>query len=298
MKFILPSDTFNSSQLTTRNILKQSKNQEIRELYKATAPKNIEADTLFHQEKPKNPKDRLVKKTVNKILHDMKGLKELNTIIDSISQQCSCSSINQWQKVCERLPQNIFIFVRKAIILQLANNTNLFRRKKVLSSDCGLCNTNKQTQLHMLKNCPEAVSNGRYTWRHDFILFTICHYLTALENFGFKSFADLAAFKNSEILFHGPRPDIVVKKGNKLTVIELSCCYETNFVKTCNYKVKRYSKLQDLCVDKNIRVTELYVEVFSLGFLPKTSKNLEISASNVMRMMEKLSEVALSSYLH
>ena len=92
MKFTLPSDTYNSSQLTTRNILKQSKNPEIRDLYKATAPKNIEADTLLHQDKPKNPKDRLVK---NKILDDVKGLKEQNTIIDSILQQCSCSSINQ-----------------------------------------------------------------------------------------------------------------------------------------------------------------------------------------------------------
>ena len=56
----------------------------------------------------------------------MIGLKEQNAIIDFISQQCSCSSINQWQKVCKGLPQNIFIFVRKAIILQLANTTNLF----------------------------------------------------------------------------------------------------------------------------------------------------------------------------
>ena len=95
MKFTLPSDTYNSSQLTTRNMLKQSKNPEMRDLYKATVPKNIEADTLPHQNKPKIPKDRLVNKTVNKILDDMKGLKEQNAIIDSISQQCSCSSINQ-----------------------------------------------------------------------------------------------------------------------------------------------------------------------------------------------------------
>ena len=93
----------------------------------------------------------------------MKGLKGQNTITDSIPKQCSCSSINQWQKICEGLPQNIFIFVRKAMILQLANNTNLFRWKKVISSDCGWCNTNKQTQLYM-PNCPEAVRNGKYTW--------------------------------------------------------------------------------------------------------------------------------------
>ena len=127
MKFTLPSDTYNSSQLKTRNILKQSKTPEIRNLYEATAPKNIEADTLLYQGKPKNPKDRLVNKAVNKILDEMKGLKEQNSIIDSIAQQCSCRSINQWQKVCEELPQNILVFVRKAIILQLANNTNLFR---------------------------------------------------------------------------------------------------------------------------------------------------------------------------
>ena len=54
----------------------------------------------------------------------MKGFKEQNTFIDSMSQQRSCSSMSQWQKVCEGLPQNIVIFVPKALILQLAYNTN------------------------------------------------------------------------------------------------------------------------------------------------------------------------------
>ena len=71
---------------------------------------------------------------MNKIVDGIKGLKEQNTIIDSISPQCSCS-VNQWQKVCEGLPENIFIFVHKPIILQLANNKNLFRWKNVFSSD-------------------------------------------------------------------------------------------------------------------------------------------------------------------
>ena len=196
MKFTLPYGTYNSSSLITRNILQQSKNLEISSLYETTAPKSIEPDTLLHLGKPKNPKSRLVNKIVNKILDDMKECKVQNTVIDSISQQCSCSSINQWRKVCEEIPQNIFIFLCKEIIPQLANNTNLFRWKRVLSSDCGLRNTNKQTQLHILNNCPEAVRNGRYTWRHDSILFTICHYLTVLGNIGFELLADLTGFKN------------------------------------------------------------------------------------------------------
>ena len=40
--------------------------------------------------------------------------------------------------------------------------------KKVLSR-----NTNKKTQLHMLNNCPKTVRNGRYTWRHNSVLFTM-----------------------------------------------------------------------------------------------------------------------------
>ena len=116
----------------------------------------------------------------------------------------------------------------------------------------------------ILNNCSETLRNDRYTWHHDSILFTICHYLTPLENIEFELFAVLAGFKNPEILFNGPRSEIVVKNVNKLTVIELSCCHKTNFVKTRNYKRKRYSKFQDLCVDKNFRVTKLYVQVSSL----------------------------------
>ena len=48
MKFTLPSDTYNSSQLTTSNRLKQSKNPETSNLYKATATKNIKPDICLH----------------------------------------------------------------------------------------------------------------------------------------------------------------------------------------------------------------------------------------------------------
>ena len=72
------------------------------------------------------------------------------------------------------------------------------------------------------------------------------------------------------------------------------------FLKTRNYKVERYSKLQDLCVDKNFRATKLYVEVSSLGFLPKNIQQFrnfckQYDCINVMRMMKKLSEVAIKS---
>ena len=83
-------------------------------------------------------------------------------------------------------------------------------------------------------------------------------------------------------------------------MLELSCCYKKNFVKTRNYKIELYSKLQDLDVDKNFRVTKLYVEISSLGVLPKNIQEFrnfckQYDSINVMRMMEKLSEVAIRS---
>lgn len=103
MKFTLPPDTFNSSQLTTRNISRQCIYPLICNLHIATAPKNIESDTLLHQEKQKYSENRLVNKKVNEILDGMIGLQEQNTIIDFISQQRLYSSMNQEQKVCEEL---------------------------------------------------------------------------------------------------------------------------------------------------------------------------------------------------
>ena len=115
---------------------------------------------------------------------------------------------------------------------------------------------------------------------------------------GFELFADITGFKNPEVLFNGPRPDIVLKIGNELYAIELSCCYETNFVKTRNYKVERYDQLQNLCVDKNVKVTKLFVEVSSLGFLPKAIREFadfckQFECINVTRLMYKISEVAI-----
>ena len=86
-----------------------------------------------------------------------------------------------WQKVCDDLPKNIYVFIRKALIFILPNNTNLLRWKKVDSALCTLCKANNQTQLRMLNNCPATIRSGRHTWGHNSILYTMQHYLSAFE---------------------------------------------------------------------------------------------------------------------
>ena len=296
MKFSLPSDVYKSSQLATRNILKSSKNEEINNLYKLTQTKYVSEDVILSQSQPRKPSDRLVKETVQKICNELHLLQEQNSIISSITQQCTAHSLIAWQRVCESLPENIFVFIRKALIFSLCTNTNLVRWKKVISPSCNICNAVKQTQLHIFNNCSKAISDGRYKWRHDSILKTMCHYLSQL--IGFDLFVDINGFANPTELFYNLRPDIVLLSPNEAITIELTCCFETNFAKSRAYKENRYSNLEnDFKLEKR-KFKKIFVEVSSLGFQPKQIREFKKLISqnkniNISRMLQKMSEVAL-----
>lgn len=233
--------------------------------------------------------------TTQKIIRDMDGLKEQNTILKTIRDVTTGNLISMWHRVTENMPSNIFKFSRKALIFSLPINTNLKRWKKVDSDLCPLCNA-KQTQLHVLNNCKIAVNEGRYTWRHDSILFTILHYVNQLNEFGFEVRVDLPGYRSTSELFNRFRPDIVLIKGNEVYSIELTCCFESNFIKSNRYKIERYANLENDLIEQK-KLTKFFVEVSSLGFIPKHNdifyKFLKTKNINTDRLKMKLSETAL-----
>ena len=134
--------------------------------------------------------------------------------------------------------RKIFVFVRRALTYSLPNNSNLHRWGKIEAASCDLC-SERQTQRHMLSNCSVAVEEGRYTWRHDSILYTMLRYLSQLSSYGFKIYGDLQDYRCPSELFQSFRPDIVITKNDTIYVIELICCFETNTEKSRNYKMKK-----------------------------------------------------------
>ena len=52
------------------------------------------------------------------------------------------------------------------------------------------------------------------------------HYLLQFDNVGCKLHADLNGFKSPTKLFNRLIPDIVLVRNNKLTIIELTCCFK------------------------------------------------------------------------
>jgi hypothetical protein len=185
IRFSLPSDVYNACQLVKRFILKCSKNQEIKNLYRLEVKKYVEEERLL-ESGDRNIGNKLMRKeTVNGIVNNMEGLQEQNTILKEVRNLCTGKVINQWHEITEEMTSNIFKFARKALIFSLPTNTNLKRWKKTITDDCLLCNR-KQTQLHVLNNCATAANDGRYTWRHDSILCTIMHYTNQLANEGYE----------------------------------------------------------------------------------------------------------------
>ena len=154
------------------------------------------------------PKDGLKTETIERISRSLGQLKEQNIILKTIQQHCLSSSIVEWQKVVDKLPENLFVFVRKTLIFCLPNNSNLARWKKNVDSVCSLCKTNRQTQLHILNNCQSSVLSGRYIWRHNSVLTTLCHYLSPLPEI--TLFADIPGYQNPSLFFNRYRPDIVI----------------------------------------------------------------------------------------
>ena len=72
---------------------------------------------------------------------------------------------------------------------------------------------------------------------------------------GFKLYADIEGFENTNTLFKSSRPnetnaemyrqrsDIVILERRQITIIELTCPFETNFNKLHKYKARRYNNL-------------------------------------------------------
>ena len=67
-------------------------------------------------------------------------------------------------------------------------------------------------------------------------------------------------------------PDIVLVRNDVLIIIELTCCFETNFAKPSRYKINRYKNIYKTCNNSKRTIDKIFDEVYSLGFVKKDLK--------------------------
>ena len=99
-----------------RYLEKYFSNEDITLPYSLTKPKNIRYDVHVETE---NPKKALKTKITNKIENHLNELKESNAIRSYMILNSGPSLLAQWKVVQRNLPENIFVFSRKALILYI-----------------------------------------------------------------------------------------------------------------------------------------------------------------------------------
>ena len=72
------------------------------------------------------------------------------------------------------------------------------------------CENVKQTQRHVISCCSKELEDGRYTWRHNSVLYALCHHLSVAVNSDDKSYADLIGFQTPTILLGNIDPMLVL----------------------------------------------------------------------------------------
>ena len=202
-----------------------------------------------------------------------------------------------WQSLIQRLPNNIVCFVRKALVFSLPNKSNLYRWKITESNKCNMCQ-GTETQLHIFSNCCKYLD--RYTWRHNSVLLTILSKISRNTRDNVEIYVDLenTNYPCTSDLFLSHRPDMLIKIDDKIFVIELTVCFDTNTHKSRSYKENRYNDLkQELRIPCN-NFEVLYVEFTTLGFISTLSykpfcKLLEMLGVNQDRTIAKCLETAI-----
>ena len=161
----------------------------------------------------------------------------------------------------------LFDFVRKALLNQLPTKANLMRWGRSTSNLCPLCNA-VQSNKHVLSNCSNAVVLKRYTERHNKILSILATWLLTKIDKESSLFADLPGFMQTSDLFNSVRPDLALKKDNKVLVIELTICHEINLTSSKSFKEVKYKSIANHKseVIKDCSISLSTCEISVLGF--------------------------------
>ena len=194
-----------------------------------------------------------------------------------IMEEDSCIT---WKSYLWDIPQGVLKFALNAGLNTLPTFDNLKRWGKRVNDRCPFCG-NIQTLLHVLSNCNVALTQGRYTWRHNSVLMSLIKCIRPFLDPQFHLFSDMPGFEAPHggtippnILVTNLRPDIFIVSESlkKAIVFELTCPWDANIQRSHDFKEGKYAPLvADL--SRNFTVYHFSVEVSVRGQISKDNRN-------------------------
>ena len=238
---------------------------------------------------------------------------------DSLSLETSCGTWNRLMLGCH---PGQFSFILRAASDTLPTAVNLKRWRIQCSAKCSLCDCTRPTTAHILNGCPIALSQGRFTFRHDQVLHCLASGISTLvgQPNTIHVYADLPGMRASEappstiptsLMVTPYRPDIVLYSEITHTVVlfELTCPLDS-FQHLESARDRKQSKgeyLQILSELDRLGTTSQYdtIEISVLGhYLPSSLSalcrvvnmfNHSVMKSQCRRLLDDAAGISISS---
>ena len=213
------------------------------------------------------------------------------------------SAAEIWSVAVSSVSSGTLKFIMNAATDTLPHNSNLVLwGRSSVSRNCKLCRQ-QQTLMHVLNHCPVALELRRYNHRHDAVLSVIANLVKVHLSPQQNLITDLPGED-----YHYPphigstdsRPDIVVWQDNlKIVVLmELTVCFETNFIQAQDRKKHRYTELIEEAKHRGYKASLMTIEVGSRGMLDvarlqKLKSFLKVKRKKWEDFLVKLSRTAI-----
>ena len=156
----------------------------------------------------------------------------------------------------------------------------------------------------MVSSCNWCLENGRYTWRHNSVLFFIANTFSSLNQISVC--ADLPSFMSPSLITGDSlRPDLLLLTGNKvLYILELTLSFETNIQANSERNANKYTPLlQELSSSYN-KVILINVSMGALGVMGSSCdsflsllQDLSIDKVTQRRIIMKTINIAIGQHI-
>jgi hypothetical protein len=189
-----------------------------------------------------------------------------------------------WKSFSNNIPKGVLSFTLKACSNGLNTPDNLKRWGIRKTNKCVLCKNPSNLQ-HILNWCPKALTEGRFTWRHNSVLSHLATNLKKNIPEDLKLYADLPEFWLNgrtfppDVLCTPLRPDLVLinRKTRSIELLELTCSFECNIESAHLRKTRNYNDLKTDLQKENWNVFLVPFEVGSRGLMTKRNRKSLIS---------------------
>jgi len=238
---------------------------------------------------------------------------------DSACLETHCGT---WNRLLLGCPPGQFSFILRAASDTLPTAVNLQRWRIQCDAKCSLCGCARPTTAHILSGCPVALSQERFTYRHDEVLHCLASGISELltQPNSIRIYADLPGLRASEsphgtipssLMITPYRPDIVIynESCNTVALLELTCPLDTfqNLQSARDRKQSKEEYLQILSELDRLGISSHYdtIELSVLGhYLPPSLTALYstinlfdqlIPKSRCRKLLEEAAGIAISA---